>query len=73
MLTAKLTSKGRLVIPKPIRDQLHLAKGVELAVTLENGRLILELFRLERRHQITDWPGFGRPLPKLTTLGPVRN
>lgn len=67
MLTAKLTDKGQLVIPKPIRDQLHLAKGSEFAVTLENGRVVLEPSRPKKQHRITDWPGFGRPLPKLTT------
>lgn len=67
MLTAKLTDKGQLVIPKVIRDQLHLAKGSEFAVTLENGRVVLEPSRLKKNHRITDWPGFGRPLTKLTT------
>jgi len=67
MLTAKLTDKGQLVIPKAIRDQLHLARGSEFAVTLENGRLVLEPSRLKNPHRITDWPGFGRPLKRLTT------
>jgi|GEM_PF-1211692 len=67
MHTAKLTDKGQLVIPKPIRDQLHLAKGSEFAVTLESGRVILEPSRPKMQHRITDWPGFGRPLPKRTT------
>jgi AbrB family looped-hinge helix DNA binding protein len=67
MLTAKLTDKGQLVIPKPIRDQLHLAKGSEFAVTLEHGRVVLELSRPRKKHRLGDWPGFGRPLPKLST------
>lgn len=67
MLTAKLTDKGQLVIPKSIRDQLHLAKGSEFAVTLENGRVVLKPSRLKNPHRIIDWPGFGRPLKKLTT------
>ena len=66
MLTAKLTDKGQLVIPKPIRDQLHLAKGSEFAVTLENGRVVLEPSRPKKQHRVTDWPGFGRPLRKLS-------
>ena len=67
MLTAKLTDKGQLVIPKAIRDQLHLAKGSEFAVTLEDGRVVLAPSRPRKSHRITDWPGFGRSLPKLST------
>ncbi|MDO9451312.1 MAG: AbrB/MazE/SpoVT family DNA-binding domain-containing protein [Stagnimonas sp.] len=67
MLTAKLTDKGQLVIPKVIRDQLHLVKGSAFAVTLESGRVVLEPSRPSKAHRITDWPGFGRPLVKLTT------
>ncbi len=67
MLTAKLTDKGQLVIPKAIRDQLHLVKGSAFAVTLENGRVVLEPSRPRKAHRITDWPGFGRPLVRLAT------
>ena len=55
MLTARLTDKGQLVIPKPIRDQLHLAKGSEFAVSLENGRVILQPSSPKKKHRITDW------------------
>jgi len=35
METTKLTSKGQVVIPKPIRDRLHLLAGTEFKVTNE--------------------------------------
>ena len=35
MATATLTSKGQLVIPKPIRDHLHLHRGDTLDFLLQ--------------------------------------
>jgi antitoxin PrlF len=42
MATATLTSKGQLVIPKPIRDVLHLHPGDTLDFVLqENGDVLM--------------------------------
>lgn len=55
MLAAKLTDKGQLVIPKPIRDALRLEPGSELLVSLEGGRLVLEPRREKSGRKLGDW------------------
>lgn len=55
MLAARMTDKGQLVIPKPIRDALRLGPGSELLVTLEGGRVVLEPRRLKSGKKLGDW------------------
>jgi AbrB family looped-hinge helix DNA binding protein len=38
----KLSSKGQLVIPKPIRKALGLHSGTQLHVRVDEGKVILE-------------------------------
>ncbi|HEX5123196.1 MAG TPA: AbrB/MazE/SpoVT family DNA-binding domain-containing protein [Rhodanobacteraceae bacterium] len=57
METTTLTSKGHLVIPKPVRDALHLKSGTSLSVTTDGERIVLEPISAKRRH-LSDWlPG----------------
>jgi AbrB family transcriptional regulator (stage V sporulation protein T) len=39
--TAKLSTKGQIVIPKPLRDKLGLKPGDPLVVGVDGDRLIL--------------------------------
>jgi AbrB family looped-hinge helix DNA binding protein len=55
MIAAKLTDKGQLVIPKPIRDALHLGKGSELLVSLEGGRVVMEPRRRKSGKKLSEW------------------
>lgn len=41
MITAKLSSKGQLVIPKRVRKQLGIDRGAELSLRVEGNELIL--------------------------------
>jgi AbrB family looped-hinge helix DNA binding protein len=41
-MTVKLSSKGQLVIPKPIREALGLKKGTRFHVDVADGKIILE-------------------------------
>lgn len=60
---------GRLVVPKPLRDQLQLEGGTQLEIFVRDSQLIIEPvatpMRLERRGRglvaVTD-----EPLPRLT-------
>lgn len=61
---------GRLVVPKPVREELGLSAGTELEVTVVDGRVELEVpttpMRLEEREHgvvaVAD-----REMPVLTT------
>jgi AbrB family looped-hinge helix DNA binding protein len=41
-MLVRLSSKGQLVIPKPIRDALRLRTGTRFDVQLDEGKIILE-------------------------------
>lgn len=41
MAVAKLSSKGQLVIPKQIRDDLQLKSGMEFLVRVDHGEIVL--------------------------------
>lgn len=41
--TVTLSSKGQLVLPKPVRDALRLKPGQRLSITVENRRIVIEL------------------------------
>lgn len=55
MLVAKLNDKGQLVIPKSIRDALHLGPGSELLVSLEAGRVVVEPRQLKTGRKLSEW------------------
>ena len=38
----KISSKGQVVIPKEIRDALHLRAGGKLKVSLQGSRIVME-------------------------------
>jgi AbrB family looped-hinge helix DNA binding protein len=75
METTTLTSKGQLVIPKPVRDALHLKSGTSLSVTTDGERIVLEPISAKRRH-LSDWlPGLQvrRKVSPKNLLDPVTN
>ena len=65
MLTSKLTTKGQLVIPKPIRDAFHLEPGTVIHFRSENSHIILEP-EISKSKRIEKWPGFSKKLPSIT-------
>lgn len=42
-LLVKVDGKGRVLIPRELREQLGLRKGTQLKVRAERGRIVLEL------------------------------
>lgn len=54
MVTARLSSKGQLVIPKEIRAALHLRTGDRVRISLEHGRLILDPEREDRARLVRE-------------------
>ena len=65
MEITKLTSKGQVVIPKPIRDWLHLLTGTEFKVTGSGTRIIMEPLTKKAR-KLSDWGGFKSEVRHLT-------
>jgi AbrB family looped-hinge helix DNA binding protein len=55
--TAELNHRGRLTIPKELRDDLHLEDGAEFKVVREGGdiRLVRQLPELETLTRDDDW------------------
>ena len=41
MLKARMSSKGQLVIPKPVREKLDLREGTEISILVQGHNLIL--------------------------------
>jgi len=54
MYTTRLTSKGQLVIPKPVREALRTASGTAFRVTIEGERIVLEPIA-RKPHKLSDW------------------
>ncbi len=44
--------KGQIVIPKKIRENFKIIKGVQLLVTEENGKIILKPVKLSEAHML---------------------
>ena len=42
MLKAKVSSKGQITLPKPVREQLGIVEGEELEVQVHDGRIQLQ-------------------------------
>jgi AbrB family looped-hinge helix DNA binding protein len=66
METAKLTSKGQLVIPKRIRDAVQAKVGTRFNVRVEGRRIVLEIPR-HKEGSVSDWHGLNPAQVKLTT------
>jgi AbrB family looped-hinge helix DNA binding protein len=67
-LTARLSSKGQIAIPKPIRDQLGLVQGTNLTVQVDGDTIILRKMVGSWR----DWQGRFRGSPMLEDLAEER-
>lgn len=67
-LTARLSSKGQIAIPKPIRDQLGLAQGTNLTVQVDGDAIILRKMAGSWR----DWQGRFRGSLMLEDLAEER-
>ena len=51
----RLSSKGQLVLPKKIREKLHLTSGDQFQARIVDGKIVLELLKkdtIDRLHGI---------------------
>jgi antitoxin PrlF len=56
MATAKMTTKGQVTVPKPVRDRLGLRPGDEIEFVEEGG--VVRLKKRFRRRALTAWRGY---------------
>lgn len=72
MKTVKLSSKGQIVIPKAMRDDLHLPPGAEFVISATATGLTLTPTTLFPKTTIREVRGFlakrGRSLPSDTDI-----
>jgi AbrB family looped-hinge helix DNA binding protein len=68
-MKARIDKAGRVVLPKPIRDELGLLAGTDIEVHVEDGRAIIEpavvSWHVERRGRLSVLVPDG-PVPQLT-------
>ncbi len=68
-LTARLSSKGQIAIPKEVREELGLTQGDELAVDVRGSEIVL------KKRSDADWErwtGAFKGLPLLEDLAADR-
>ena len=57
----RITSKGQVTIPKPIRDQAGITPGTELDMTYRDGKVVIEKVafgeaaKRRRRREAEEW------------------
>jgi len=66
MLTAKMTSKGQVTIPKNVRDRLGLSQGEELQFCEEKGVFYIQ--KSVKKSPFDKWVGHLTQLPQLLRI-----
>lgn len=66
-VTAKITSKGQITIPKKVRDALHLRKGGIVVFEQEN-----DTFVIKPAESLLDYKGYLRGRAKHADVERVR-
>jgi AbrB family looped-hinge helix DNA binding protein len=57
MLKVRISSKGQVVIPKPVRERLGLREGTELTLLVQHNDVVL------RKTSPRDWRRWGGRFP----------
>lgn len=74
-VTIKLSSKGQLVIPKSIREELHWDEGIELTLVPVDNGLMLQTPNKAGKRNLADLQGMlhyeGPPISLQTLCKPV--
>ncbi len=71
-MKTKVSTKGQVVLPQPLRRRLGIRAGDPLDANIEAGRIVLTPVRERRREaRIIDDPVTGLPVLTLGTGAPV--
>ncbi len=65
MVTAKVTSKGQITIPKKIRDELGIQPGEEIGFEYKGG--VFYIKKVIRKSPFDKWVGKLKPKDKRRT------
>lgn len=66
-VTAKITSKGQITLPKKVRDLLHLHEGGVVVFEQEDGRIVIK-----PAESLLDYKGYLRGRAKPSDAETVR-
>jgi AbrB family looped-hinge helix DNA binding protein len=69
LLVARLSTRGQLALPKPVRDQLDLTEGVRLSVRVRGDEIVLRKLDSEAWKR---WSGRFKGSPLLHDLARER-
>jgi AbrB family looped-hinge helix DNA binding protein len=58
-LKTLLSERGQIVIPKKIRDTIHIAKGDELDIEVQGDTIVLKPLRRFKAKRWQDYAGIG--------------
>ena len=61
LTVVKVSSKGLITLPKPIREELGIDKGDYLAVSTERGKIVFQKVKMEIDWENSDevWKGYA--------------
>jgi len=67
---AIIDTKGRIVIPRQLREKLNLREGSKVRLTLEEGKIVIirPITPKEFIHQMEGSVKEGSPIPKINPL-----
>ena len=66
--TSRMTSKGQMTVPQPVRERLGLAPGDDVTwVPDASGYHVEKVPRSKRRSPVDKWIGFSKKYPGVDT------
>lgn len=65
MITAKLTSKGQITIPKQVREKIGISPGEDLAFEEKNGLFYVK--KAPRQSPFNKWIGYLKTIKREKT------
>ena len=75
LATVKMSSKGQIVIPKEVRDDLHWGNGVELMLVMTEQGVMLRTNAQAKKQPVKSLGGFlkysGEAIPTEQLCKPV--
>jgi len=68
MARTRLSARGQVVLPKEIRDRLHLEEGQELTVEIVSDTIVMRPIERSVKPSVPDWRGLRGCLRETDVL-----